>query len=109
MANPALVRSSARPSPSGRSQHRIDGTHGPEPPGALSRRRFLVAALLATGAVGLAGCTLAVPTPAPATPTAVPGQAASDLPIGVVLSLTGRYSREGALIRAGYEVWAEAV
>ena len=30
-------------------------------------------------------------------------------PVGVVLSLSGRYSREGALMRAGYEVWADAV
>jgi len=75
----------------------------------VTRRRFLAAALLTTAAAGLAGCTLAVPTPVPATPTAGPGQVASDLPVGVVLSLSGRYSREGALMRAGYEVWAEAV
>jgi branched-chain amino acid transport system substrate-binding protein len=74
-----------------------------------TRRRFLASALLATGAAGLAGCTLVVPTPSPATPTAAPAQSASDLAIGVVLSLTGRYSREGALLRAGYEVWADAV
>jgi branched-chain amino acid transport system substrate-binding protein len=85
-----------------------------EPPGrtrqgTLNRRRFLASALLAIGAVGLAGCTLAVPTPPPATPTAAPAQTPSDLAIGTVLSLSGRYSREGALLRAGYEAWAEAV
>src|SRR5688500_5266949 len=77
--------------------------------GVYTRRRFLASALLATGAAGLAGCTLVVPTPSPATPTAAPAQSASDLAIGIVLSLTGRYSREGALLRAGYEVWADAV
>ena len=66
------------------------------------------AALLVTGAAGLEGCTLVVPPPP--TPTAVaPGQAGSELEIGVVLSLSGRYSREGALMRSGYEVWADAV
>jgi len=29
--------------------------------------------------------------------------------VGVILSLTGRFSREGALMRAGYETWADAV
>jgi hypothetical protein len=67
--------------------------HVPMPHGTLSRRRFLTAALLATGAVGLAGCTLSVPPTVPATPTASPGQSVSDLPIGVVLSLSGRFSR----------------
>lgn len=75
----------------------------------LSRRRLLTTALLGAGAVGLAACTLQVPTPTPAAPRQAPGQTISDLAIGVVLSLTGRYSREGALIRAGYELWADVV
>ena len=75
----------------------------------LTRRRFLASALLATGVAGLSGCTLAVPASPPATPTVAPAQSPSDVTIGVVLSLSGRYSREGALLRAGYEVWADAV
>ncbi len=109
MVTPADARSPEPFGPGERSDCPVDGTPGPPRPGVVSRRRFLTAALLATGAVGLAACTLAVPTPTPAVPTAAPGQAASDLAIGVVLSLSGRYSREGALMRAGYEVWADAV
>jgi branched-chain amino acid transport system substrate-binding protein len=74
----------------------------------VSRRRFCLS-LLATASVGLAGCTLAVPSPPPPTPTAAPAQSPSELAVGVVLSLSGRYSREGALMRAGYDVWADAV
>ena len=76
--------------------------------GALSRRRFLISMLATSGALGLSGCTFPVPTPTVATATIAPGQPSTDLPIGVVLSLTGRYSREGALMRAGYELWADA-
>lgn len=78
-------------------------------PSTVSRRQFLRTALLVAGGGGLAACTLAVPTPIPTPPTVAPGQTESDLSIGVVLSLSGRYSREGALIRAGYETWADAV
>lgn len=61
------------------------------------------------GALGLAGCTLQVPPPPTPTPTVGPAVAAGDVPIGVVLSLTGRFSREGAMMKAGYETWADAV
>lgn len=75
----------------------------------MSRRRFLRSAVLGAGAVGLAGCTLRVPErPAP-TPTVAPATTASELAVGVVLSLTGRFSRDGALMRAGYETWREAL
>jgi branched-chain amino acid transport system substrate-binding protein len=72
-------------------------------------RRSFVAALLVGVAAATAGCTLDVPPPTPPTPTVPPATLASELPIGVVLSLSGRYSREGALMRAGYTTWADAV
>jgi branched-chain amino acid transport system substrate-binding protein len=75
----------------------------------ICRRRFLRLAVLGAGAFGLAGCTMAVPERPTPTPTVAPATTASEIPIGVVLSLTGRFSREGALIRAGYETWREAV
>jgi branched-chain amino acid transport system substrate-binding protein len=55
------------------------------------------------------GCTFNVPPPP--TPTAVPGPVVgpNDLPVGVVLSLSGRFSREGALMKAGYQTWQDAV
>ena len=75
-----------------------------------TRRRFLGMALGASASLSLAACTMAVPVPPPAaTPTIGPAQSPSELLLGVVLSLSGRYSREGALMRAGYEVWADAV
>jgi branched-chain amino acid transport system substrate-binding protein len=76
---------------------------------SLSRRRFLRATILGVGATGLLGCTLSVPARPGPTPTAAPATAASDLAIGVVLSQTGRFSREGALLWAGYETWRTAV
>jgi branched-chain amino acid transport system substrate-binding protein len=84
----------------------------PSPP--ISRRRFLGQAVLKTAglgaaSLGLAGCTLTVPDRPPPTPTSGPAISPSDLAIGVVLSQTGRYSREGALMRAGYEVWLDAI
>lgn len=48
-------------------------------------------------------------TPTPAAAPVAPAVAASELQIGVILSLSGRFSREGALMRAGYEVWQDAV
>jgi branched-chain amino acid transport system substrate-binding protein len=74
-----------------------------------SRRRLLRSLLLGAVSVGLAGCSMPVPPPPTPAPTAVPALAESELPVGIVLSLSGRYSREGALLRAGYETWAEAV
>lgn len=90
------------------AQH-AKGRPDPSRPGLATRRRFLKTVLLAGSGAGLAACTLAVPTPTSVLPSVAPGQTSADLPIGVVLSLTGRYSGEGALLRAGYEVWAEAV
>lgn len=59
--------------------------------------------------MGVAGCTLSVPAPSPTPQPAAPAQSGSDVAIGVVLSLSGRFSREGALMRAGYETWLDAV
>jgi branched-chain amino acid transport system substrate-binding protein len=50
-----------------------------------------------------------VPPRIPPTPTVAPPSVASELAIGIVLSLSGRFSREGALMRAGYETWRDAV
>jgi branched-chain amino acid transport system substrate-binding protein len=79
------------------------------PIGAVSRRRFLGLSVLGAASIGLAGCTMTVPPRPSPTPTVAPATTDADLSIGVVLSLTGRFSREGALIRAGYEVWQDAV
>ncbi|MFN8635702.1 MAG: ABC transporter substrate-binding protein [Chloroflexota bacterium] len=76
---------------------------------SVTRRQLLRTALQAVGALGLAGCTLAVPSPTPTSPPAAPAQAGSEIALGVVLSLSGRFSREGALMRAGYETWLDAV
>jgi len=76
---------------------------------AVSRRQLLRALLGATATVGLFGCTMSVPQPPAPPPTAVPSVVTADVVVGVVLSLTGRFSREGALMRAGYEVWRDAV
>jgi branched-chain amino acid transport system substrate-binding protein len=76
---------------------------------AISRRTLLASALTVAGAFGLGGCRLAVPAPPAATPTTGPALSPSEFPVGVVLSLSGRFSREGALLRAGYETWAAAV
>jgi branched-chain amino acid transport system substrate-binding protein len=66
----------------------------------------LVGALTVTSAIG---CTLAVPLPP--TPTAAPSARVGpdDVVIGAVLSLSGRFSRQGALMKAGYETWLDAV
>src|SRR6266536_2395416 len=78
-----------------------------------SRRAFLkrTAVLLAgsISAPGLAACTLDVPS-AP-TPTAAPSTQVSvnDVVVGAVLSLSGRFSREGTLMKAGYQTWLDAV
>jgi len=68
----------------------------------VTRRRFLV------GAVAATACTMSVPpaTAPPTTPSAPNGRAS--LRVGVVVSLSGRYSREGQLLRAGYETWRAA-
>jgi branched-chain amino acid transport system substrate-binding protein len=66
-------------------------------------------ALVGVVSLGLGGCALAVPERAAATPTAAPATSGTDLAVGVVLSLSGRFSREGALMRAGYDVWRDAV
>lgn len=70
---------------------------------------MLAGLLGATWTVGLFGCTLTVPQPPAPPPTAVPAVATAEVVVGIVLSLTGRYSREGALMRAGFEVWQDAV
>ncbi|MCC6176523.1 MAG: ABC transporter substrate-binding protein [Chloroflexi bacterium] len=70
----------------------------------MSRRRLLVALI---GGCGLTACRLDVPPPTPrATPT--PAPAGDALVVGATLSLSGRYSREGAILQAGYETWADA-
>ena len=72
-------------------------------PRACSRRHFL-AGLLATTA-----CSF--PVPAEPTPTSAPVTATTDsrppLRIGATVSLTGRFSREGQLLLAGYETWRQ--
>src|SRR4051812_13339850 len=73
----------------------------------LTRRRLVTTTLVTLGAAlslsGLVGCRLDVPTPP--TPTAAPSAIVdpNELAIGAILSLTGRFSREGALMKAGYE------
>lgn len=94
-----------------------------QPPRArITRRSFLGTALAIAGATGLLACTTSAPSsslspsppvaearPSPSpSPLAAPAQSGSELVVGAVLSLTGRYSREGALLRAGYEVWTDA-
>ena len=74
-----------------------------------SRRQLLRGLLATTAMVGLAGCTMTLPEPPARTPTPVPAVVTADVVVGIVLSLTGRYSREGALMKAGYEVWSAAV
>lgn len=70
----------------------------------FSRRRFLVG-LLATMA-----CTFRVPAePAPTVaPVTVARDGRAALRIGATVSLTGRFSREGQLLLAGYETWRQA-
>lgn len=77
--------------------------------GGRSRRRFLASSASLVASLGLGACTMPLPAPKVATPTAVPAVSESVLPIGVILSLSGRYSREGAMMRAGYETWASEV
>src|SRR4051812_41453784 len=75
----------------------------------MTRRAFLKTAVSGAAALSVLGCTMAVPPPRAPTPTVGPSTTASDIVVGVILSLSGRYSREGALIRAGYETWLDAV
>ena len=78
----------------------------------VSRRRF-VAGLSGIASVlsllGASACRLEVPPPP--TPTQAPALVVhpDDLIVGVVLSLSGRFSREGNLMRAGYQTWLDAV
>jgi branched-chain amino acid transport system substrate-binding protein len=87
-----------------------DATPGSSQP---TRRTFLRrAALMLAGSLsslGLAACTLDVP--APPTPTAAPSNRVGpdDVVVGAVLSLSGRYSREGTLMKAGYQTWLDGV
>ena len=75
----------------------------------MSRRRLLRAALVTVTGVSLSACTMAVPEPPAPSPTAVPAVVTAEIVVGLVLSLSGRYSREGAMMRAGYETWRDAV
>jgi branched-chain amino acid transport system substrate-binding protein len=103
--------------PAGTARSDVTGRHAATPrQSALPRRprRWFVATVAGAlvGASSLAltsACTLQVPPPA--TPTAVPGPTVSpdDLAVGVILSQSGRYSREGALMKAGYQTWLDAV
>jgi branched-chain amino acid transport system substrate-binding protein len=94
-----------------------------QPRAWITRRTFIGTVFAVTGAAGLLACTTSAPSlppnsppsppvaeaqPSPSpSPLAAPAQSESELAVGAVLSLTGRYSREGALIRAGYEVWMD--
>ena len=70
----------------------------------LSRRRFLVG-LLATTA-----CSFPVPAEPAATvaPAATTPDGRPALRVGATVSLSGRFSREGQLLLAGYETWRQA-
>ncbi|MDP8923695.1 MAG: ABC transporter substrate-binding protein, partial [Chloroflexota bacterium] len=70
----------------------------------LSRRRF-IAGLLASTA-----CSLPVPSEPAAPAPPVVGATAGRAPIriGLPVSLSGRFSREGQLQLAGYETWRQA-
>lgn len=59
----------------------------------------------ATGEPTTAAAPLAAGSPVAVAPAAPPAEVA----VGAIVSLSGRFSREGALMRAGYEAWAEAV
>jgi branched-chain amino acid transport system substrate-binding protein len=75
-----------------------------------TRRRLLLAALAAsTAALAQTACTMTLPEPSAPAPTVAPSVPGSEINLGLVLSLSGRYSREGALMRAGYELWQQAV
>ena len=75
----------------------------------VTRRQLLCGLIAASASVGLFGCTITVPTPPAPPPTVAATVVASEIAVGIVLSLTGRFSREGALMKAGYEVWRDAV
>lgn len=77
--------------------------------GSVSRRRFLRATLAAMSGSLLAACTLTVPELPEPTPTVAPASVTGEVTLGLILSLTGRYSREGALMLAGYQTWQRAV
>lgn len=67
----------------------------------------VVTVLLALVVVGCATSGATGPAITPST-TATKASAAEPLLVGASVSLSGRYSREGATMRAGYESWARA-
>ncbi|HYU18090.1 MAG TPA: amino acid ABC transporter substrate-binding protein [Chloroflexota bacterium] len=67
---------------------------------------FGIAVAALTAACGVAGTGQPEPGGRAEQQVASP---ARSLPIGTALSLSGRFSREGSMLRAGYETWLEAV
>lgn len=74
-----------------------------------SRNKVLAAVLaLAVSVVTLAGCG-SKPEPQGAAPAGAAPAAEKTLKIGIAVSLTGNFAKEGTLMKQGYEYWQEKV
>lgn len=78
----------------------------------IAQRFVSLAAVFAISIMSLAGCGGAKNTPSPQAGDGAPAsdkKTAKTLKIGVALSLTGASSKEGNLMREGYEFWRDKV
>jgi branched-chain amino acid transport system substrate-binding protein len=71
-------------------------------------RHLILILLSALVALGLAGGCQPAPSPPEPTPMSAAPVGMDSLSVGALVSQSGRFSREGALLLAGYEAWARA-